>query len=67
MPQLSPDEGKRAVWLVGSVLQAESRKRQQLLEEGDPLLAEQLLREELAKLGALGKLAATPPRQPRPN
>jgi uncharacterized protein len=66
-PHLSAGQGKRAVWLVGSVLQTEPSRRQQLLEECDPQLAEQLLREELAKLSALGKVVMTQPRQPPRN
>ena len=66
-PQLSADRGKRAVWLVGSVLQIEPSKRQQLLETCDPELAERLLREELAKLDALGKLELRQPRPPSRN
>src|SRR5439155_21927855 len=66
-PQLSADRGKRAVWLVGSVLQIEPSKRQQLLETCDPELAERLLREELAKLDALGKLELRQPCPPSRN
>jgi Lon protease-like protein len=66
-PQLDPDVGRRAVWLVGSVLQAEVTKRQRLLEEGDASLAEALLEEELARLSNLGRLGVVPPRPPSPN
>lgn len=61
-PQLSPAAGKRAVWLIGSVLQTELSKRQQLLESGDPALAEELLQEEVGKLGAFGRLGIIQPR-----
>ena len=66
-PQLSAAQGKRAVWLVGSVLEIEPSKRQRLLETCDPELAEQLLRQELAKLDALGQLALRQPRPPSRN
>ena len=66
-PELPADQGRRAVWQVGSVLQIEPSKRQQLLETCDPELAERLLREELAKLDALGKLELRQPRPPSRN
>jgi Lon protease-like protein len=66
-PQLSTELGKRAVWMVGSVLQAEPGKRQQLLESGDPEIAEALLSSELAKLESLGRLGAVPRRPPSRN
>lgn len=64
-PQLSAEQGKRAVWLVGSVLHTDPIKRQRLLEECDPELAEQLLREELDLLERY--LAVSPPERPAPN
>jgi len=36
----------KAVWLAGAMLQGESRRRQWLLESGDPALAEFLLEQE---------------------
>ena len=66
-PQVSAELGKRAVWMVGSVLQAEPGKRQRLLESADPDLAEALLASELAKLGSLGRLGAVPRRPLSPN
>jgi Lon protease-like protein len=67
MPQQEPELGRRAVWLVGSVLQAELPKRQRLLESGDAALAEELLSAELAKLSRLGRLGVVMPRPPSPN
>lgn len=66
-PQLAPDLQGRAVWLAGSVLEAEQPKRQQLLETGDPALAEELLAAELAKRETIGRLGTLPPRRPSPN
>ncbi len=66
-PQLSPDLGKRAVWLVGAVFQAEPGKRQALLETGDPGLAERLLAEEVDRLRRLGTLTPIPPPGFSPN
>jgi ATP-dependent Lon protease len=66
-PRLSPELGGRVVWLVGSVLQAELAKRQRLLEEADPALAEAMLEEELTKVSNLGRLGSVPPRPPAPN
>jgi len=66
-PQLSAEVGKRAVWLVGSVVQVEPAVRQQLLESGDPAVAEALLTAELAKLGSIGRLGIVHPRPPSPN
>lgn len=66
-PQLSAAAGKRAVWLVGSVLQVEPQQRQGLLESADPALAEELLQSELARLAKLGRLAPMPHRPPSPN
>jgi hypothetical protein len=37
----------RAVWLAGAIVQASPDRRQQLLETGDPDLAEALLDDEL--------------------
>ena len=60
---LARRRGMRAVWLVGDLLQVEALKRQQLLEAGDPGLAERLLEEELIKIQRLGRLASMrPPR-----
>jgi len=66
-PQLTPELGGRAVWLVGSVLQVEPARRQLLLETGDPDLAETMLAEELAKLGTIGRLGTFQPRPPSAN
>ena len=64
---LSPDIGERAIWLVGSVLEAEPALRQRLLESGDPALAEAMLTEELDRLGRMGRLGVVHPRPPSPN
>ena len=66
-PHLSAEIGKRAVWLVGSVVEVEPALRQRLLESGDPALAEAMLVEELAKLGSIGRLGVVHPRPPSPN
>ena len=66
-PQLSPELGRSAVWLVGSVLQVEPARRQELLESGDPDLAEVMLTEELAKLAGIGRLGSFRPRPPSSN
>lgn len=66
-PQLSPEIGRRAVWLVGSVLQVEPARRQELLESGDADLAEVMLTEELAKVSGIGRLGAFNPKPPTPN
>jgi Lon protease-like protein len=66
-PQLTPELGPRAVWIVGAVLQTEPSRRQALLESGDPTLAESMLADELAKLGTIGRLGAFSPRQPPAN
>jgi uncharacterized protein len=66
-PQLSPELGRSAVWLVGSVLQVEPARRQELLESGDPDLAEVMLTEELAKLAGIGRLGSFRPRPPSAN
>jgi len=66
-PQLDPDLGRRAAWLVGAVLQIDPARRQELLESGDPDLAERVLVEELAKLERLGRLGSFHPRQPPAN
>jgi hypothetical protein len=66
-PQLVPELGRRAVWIVGAALQVEPVRRQALLERGDPDLAEAMLAEELAKLGSIGRLGAFSPRQPQSN
>jgi Lon protease-like protein len=66
-PQLTPELGRRAVWLVGSVLQVEPARRQELLESGDADLAEAMLVEELAKLGSIGRLGEFRPRPPSSN
>lgn len=60
-PSLSLALGKRAVWLVGAIMQAEPWKRQRLLETGDPAVAEELLEGEIAKLQELGGLAPVTP------
>jgi len=66
-PQLAPDLGRRAAWLVGAVLQIEPARRQELLETGDPDLAERVLVDELAKLDGIGRLGSFSPRQPPAN
>lgn len=66
-PQLTPELGRRAVWLVGSVLQVEPARRQALLESGDADMAEAMLSEELAKLARLGRLGTFRPRPPSAN
>ena len=66
-PEFGQDVGARAVWLVGSVLQVEAARRQQLLETGDPGLAELLLSEELTKMGTIGRMGVFRPRPPSPN
>lgn len=66
-PQLAPDLGRRAAWLVGAVLQIEPARRQELLETGDPDLAERVLVDELAKLDGIGRLGSFQPRQPPSN
>jgi Lon protease-like protein len=66
-PQLSPEMGRSAVWLVGSVLQVDPARRQELLESGDPDLAEAMLTEELAKVAGLGRLGSFHPRPPSSN
>ncbi len=66
-PALSLALGKRAVWLVGSIMQAEPWKRQRLLESGDPAVAEELLEGEIAKLQELGGLAPVSPLKLSPN
>jgi uncharacterized protein len=66
-PQLAPDLGRRAAWLVGAVLQIEPARRQELLESGDPDLAERVLEDELAKMGGIGRLGSFNPRQPPSN
>ena len=64
---LSVQLAQRAVWLAGSVLQAEPPKRQLLLESADADVAERLLGEEIAKLRGIGKLAPVPPPGFSPN
>jgi Lon protease-like protein len=66
-PQLSPESGKRAVWLVGTVLQAEPAKLQRLLETGDPALAEAMLASEVGRLKQHGHLSPLSPDLPSPN
>jgi Lon protease-like protein len=61
--ELPSSASRRAVWLVGSVLQTEAAKRQRLLETGDPRLAEELIQAELDKLGMVGQLGLVPPRR----
>ena len=63
----TPELRRRAVWLVGSVLQAEPLLRQRLLETGDPQLAETLLAEQLAKVGGVRAFGPLRPRPPSPN
>jgi uncharacterized protein len=65
--RLAPELGRRAVWIVGAVLQVEPARRQALLATGDPDLAETLLAEELAKLDAIGRLGTFQPKQPPSN
>lgn len=67
-PQLTPGVGKRAVWLAGSLLQAEAAKRQRLLESGEAALAEAMLEAEVARLRRLrGPLAPFTPELPSAN
>jgi uncharacterized protein len=66
-PQLTPDLGRRAAWLVGAVLQIEPARRQELLESGDPDMAERVLVDELAKLEGIGRLGSFQPKQPPAN
>jgi Lon protease-like protein len=66
-PQLTPELGRRAVWLVGTALQVEPARRQALLASGDADLAELMLAEELAKLAGIGRLGQFVPRQPPSN
>jgi Lon protease-like protein len=66
-PHLSMQLGQRAVWLAGSVLQAEAPKRQLLLESADAAIAERLIEEEIAKLREIGRLAPVPPPGFSPN
>jgi Lon protease-like protein len=66
-PELVDRLNQRAVWLAGSVLQAELPRRQLLLETGDPALAEELLSEELARMSRLGRLGTPPTQPPSPN
>jgi Lon protease-like protein len=64
--ELRDRPGPRLVWLVGSLLESEPAKRQQLLEAADSHLAESMLASELAKLESFGRLAnLPPPRQDR--
>lgn len=65
--ELATPGGLRAVWLVGALLQIEPWRRQRLLETGDADVAEQLLQEELAKIGRLGRLGAARPPRASPN
>jgi Lon protease-like protein len=65
--ELRGDPGVRLVWIVGSLLEAEPAKRQQLLEAADPGLAESMLASELAKQESLGELGNVPPRPPDRN
>jgi Lon protease-like protein len=58
---------QRAVWLVGALLRVEAPHRQELLETGDPDLAEALLVGELAKLSTIGRLGPMHMRPPSPN
>src|SRR5262249_1070927 len=51
----------------GGVVGAARPRRQALLRSGDPGLAEQLLADELAKLGSMGRLGPFRPRQPGSN
>jgi uncharacterized protein len=67
-PRLAAGAGRRAVWLAGSILQAEPRKRQRLLESGEPDLAVALLAEEVERLRRLGgPMAPVPPVTPSAN
>lgn len=66
-PQLTPELGRRAVWLVGTVLQIEPARKQELLESGDADLAEAILAEEIAKLEAMGRLRPFRPHPPAAN
>jgi uncharacterized protein len=64
---LAARKGTRAVWLAGSLLQVETAKRQELLECGDPMLAEQLVSDELIKLDGVGQLEPVRPLKVSPN
>jgi hypothetical protein len=64
---LVPDLRRRAVWLVGSVVEADPSVRQRLLESGDAGLAEALLAEALARQGGTGGLSQMRARPPSPN
>jgi hypothetical protein len=66
-PTLSGQLAQSAVWLAGSVLQAEPQKRQLLLESADAAVAERLLEEEIAKMRGIGNLALVPPPGFSPN
>ena len=65
--KLEPGAGRRAVWLVGSILQAEPIKLQRLLESGDSKLAEALLTEEVDRIKRFGRIAPMTPRHPSAN
>lgn len=64
---LAARKGTRAVWLAGSLLQVETAKRQELLECGDPMVAEQLVSDELIKLDGVGQLEPVRPLKVSPN
>jgi hypothetical protein len=66
-PELTSASGQRLVWIVGSLLESEPGTRQELLEKGEPRLAESMLTAEVAKLEALGELGSVPRRRPSPN
>lgn len=60
--QHSEEFSARGIWLAGSLLQVEPAKLQHLLESGAPLLAEQLLADEIGRLRQIGRLATFQPR-----
>lgn len=65
--QHSEEFASRGTWLAGSLLQVEPAKLQQLLESGDPLLAEQLLTDEIGRVRRIGRMGTVQPRGISPN
>ncbi len=65
--QHSEEFSTRGTWLAGSLLQVEPAKLQHLLESGAPLLAEQLLADEIGRMRRIGRLATVQPRGISPN